>query len=97
MIIHIALFKWKPKTTNKQIGKMFKDVKVLQYKVPGIVHIYCGKNYHKKSKGLTHGIVILAKNKKALENYRMHVNHILVAKIIDEHLVDGVGFDFSSK
>lgn len=96
MIIHIALFKWKPKITPTQIRRTLFDITALQHKVPGIIAIYAGKNYHKMSKGFTHGVVIVADSKNALRDYRTHIDHVTIAKTVDRSVTDGLGFDFKS-
>ena len=71
-----------------------KQVKQLKDECEGIIDIFCGENYHKESKGLTHGIVILAKDQKSLDKYRRHPSHKMVAKDIEIIEEDGIGFDF---
>ena len=94
MIIHIALFRWKQGTTQETIEKALKQVKSLKHKCEGIIDIFCGENYHKESKGLTHGIVILAKDQESLDRYRQHPDHKIIAKNIELIEEDGLGFDF---
>ena len=94
MIIHIALFRWKLGTTKRTIEKTLKQVKLLKNKCDGIIDIFCGENYHEESKGLTHGIVIIAKDQKSLDGYRNHPEHITIAKNIEIIEEDGLGFDF---
>src|SRR3989344_4030987 len=94
MIIHIALFRWKEGTTQKTIENSLRKVKKLKQKCNGILDIFAGKNYHKESKGFTHGIVIIAKDQKSLNEYRQHSYHKIIAKNIEAIEDDGLGFDF---
>ena len=94
MIIHIALFRWKQGTTQETIEKALQQVKQLKNKCNGIIDIFCGENYHKESKGLTHGIVIIAKDQNSLDGYRQHPDHKIIAKFIEAIEEDGLGFDF---
>lgn len=94
MIIHIALFKWKEGTTQETIEDALDQIKQLKHKCNGIIDIFCGKNYHKESKGLTHGIVIIAKDQNALDEYRHHPEHKIIAKNTEAIDEDGLGFDF---
>lgn len=94
MIIHLALYRWKAETSEEQINNALQSIKNLKDKCKGITDIFCGKNYHKESKGLTHGIVILAENQEALDNYRKHPDHAIAANIIEKMEEDGLGFDF---
>jgi hypothetical protein len=94
MIVHIALFKWKPTAKQREIYKVLKEVCKLQAKLSGIIHIYAGKNFHSQAKGYTHGIIIIAKTQKWLDAYRKHPDHVIVAKKIDALAKEGLGFDF---
>src|SRR3989338_7428946 len=94
MIIHIALFRWKPGTTKEDIENSLRQVKCLKNKCNGIVDIFCGENYHKEAKGLTHGIVVVAKDQKSLDGYRQHPDNKIIAKSIELMEDDGLGFDF---
>lgn len=93
MIVHIALFKWKPTATSEQIDSALQQVKNLK-NCEGIVDILVGKNYHHESKGLTHGVVVLASSQQALDGYRKHPDHATVAHLIESIEEDGLGFDF---
>ncbi len=96
MIIHIALFKWKKGTTQNRIDSALEQIIKLKNKCNGITNIFCGKNYHKESKGFTHGVVILAEDQKSLDSYRQHPTHKVIAKDIENIEEDGIGFDFKS-
>lgn len=96
MVIHIALFKWKSGTTIKQVLKTLKKVQELKNKVDGITDIFFGENYHKESKGFTHGVVVIAENQKALDAYRKHPDHAVVAQEIEKIEEDGLGCDFKN-
>jgi hypothetical protein len=96
MIVHIALFQWRKGTSEKKVSTALKRVESIQEKVPGIVHILTGKNYHSEAKGFTHGVVVIAKNQKALDAYRKHPIHQKVAPQIMKMESNGLGFDFKS-
>lgn len=94
MIVYIALFRWKRGTPEESINNALNRVKKLKEKCDGIIYILCGKNYHSESKGFTHGVVVIAESQDALDNYRKHPDHAIVAKDIEEMEGDGLGFDF---
>lgn len=94
MIIHIALFRWKKDVSDETIESALRKVKQLKDECGGIIDIFCGENYHKESKGFTHGVVVIAENQVALEKYREHPSHKVVAKDIEKIEEDGLGFDF---
>lgn len=97
MIIHIALFSWKNGTTKEEIDSIFESIRQLKNKCTGISNIFCGENYHKESKGLTHGVVVLADSQKALDDYRKHPDHKIIAEKIEIIEDDSLGFDFCAK
>lgn len=94
MVIHIALFRWKNGTTEKEINNFLESIRQLKDKCSGIANIFCGKNYHQESKGITHGVVVLAENQEALDNYRNQPDHKIIAEKIELVEEDGLGFDF---
>lgn len=96
MIIHIALYKWKNGTTKDQIMTSLRKVQELKNKVYGITDIFVGENFHKESKSLTHGVVVIAENQEALDEYRGHPDHLIVAREIESIEEDGLGFDFKN-
>jgi len=93
MIIHTALFTWKPGTSDTQLREILDLLKELNA-IPGIVSIYCGKNEHKESKGYTHGVVVVAETREALDAYRKHPLHDEIVALIEPIEKDGLGFDF---
>lgn len=96
MIIHVALFKWKEGTSAETIDRVLNDVKALKNECTGIKDIFVGKNYHKESKGLTHGVVVVAEDQHALDGYRNHPKHKEIAEAIEAIEEGGLGFDFES-
>ena len=95
MIIHIALFKWKEGTSPGVIDGLLKNIQSLKAS-PGIKDILVGENYHKEAKGFTHGVVVLAEDQEALDNYRKHPQHKVIAEKVEEIEEDGIGFDFKN-
>ncbi len=94
MIVHIALFKWKKGVSKQKIEKSMEDIKKLKNKVDGLIDIVAGENFSKYSEGFTHAVVVLAKDRGALQAYRGHPLHIIVAKEIEKMEERGIGFDF---
>ena len=96
MIVHVALFQWKPGVTQEQVSSALEDVRALKSKVPGLHDILCGANYSKWNDGLTHAVVVLAETQEALDAYRRHPDHVVVGKLIDGMEHRGIGVDFDS-
>jgi hypothetical protein len=94
MIVHIALFSWKPEVDPEAIQKAFDDVKALKDAVPGLIDIRCGKNFSRWAEGYTHAVIVLAQNKDALEAYRVHPDHAEVAQRIEAMESKSLGVDF---
>ncbi len=94
MHIHIDLFKWKKKYSEKKINMVLKQIRNLKRKCKGIEELYVGKNYHHMNKGFTHAAVVIGMSKKALEDYRKHPDHEKIRESIIEMHADGLGFDF---
>lgn len=96
MVVHIAIYQWKSDSKESQINEALQEVKNLKDKIPGLVAIYCGKNFSKWAKNFTHAIVVLGENQKALDQYRSHPDHQAVAHKIELMEQDGIGVDFIS-
>jgi hypothetical protein len=94
MIIHIALFRWKAGISEADIGRALQRVRDLKLKVPGLADIYCGANHSRWAEGFTHGVVVLAHTQAALDAYRAHSDHALVAKQIESMEDRSIGVDF---
>lgn len=96
MIVHIALYKWKPGTTNKEVRQAMDEIRLLKTKVPGLIDIHCGENFSKWNEGYTTAIVVLARDRTALDAYRKHPDHERAAKRIDAMDGGSIGIDFES-
>lgn len=94
MITHIAIYKFREGSSEKEINIALLDVKALKDKVAGLSDVLVGKNYNKWNEGYTHAIVVLAENQGALDAYRAHPDHEKVVKVLDEMEDRGIGIDF---
>lgn len=94
MVIHIALFAWKDGTSKEDIERALDDVKALKQKVPGVTDIHCGLNFSPWNEGYTHAVVVSAKDEGALDAYRKHPDHVVVAKLIESMESKSLGVDF---
>jgi heme-degrading monooxygenase HmoA len=96
MFVHIALFKWKKNTSKEIVEETFKQVRTLKTKVPGIVDIMCGSNFSKWNDEFTHAVVVILKDREALENYRAHPDHITIGNITNNLEEKSIAIDFES-
>jgi hypothetical protein len=94
MIVHIAIYKWKPGTSRNTIETAMADIRALKNKVDGVLDIRCGENFSKWNEGYTHAFVVLARDKSALEAYRNHPDHVEAAKRINLMDEGSIGIDF---
>lgn len=96
MIIHVALFKWKPEVVPGTIDKLINDIRVLKKQIPQIVDIYAGENFSKWAKEYTHAVVVIVRNREDLDSYRNHPAHKPIADLCDALEANLIGFDFES-
>lgn len=94
MYLHVAIFKWKSNVEEQDVKDALRGVESLQDKIPGIVEITCGKNYSPYGEGYTHIVVVRGDTQQAIDAYRKHPDHVIVAKKIDAMEEHGVGVDF---
>lgn len=97
MILHVALFAWKPEISKDEVDQILKSVCELKSKIDGIVEIYAGDNFSKWNDGFTHAVVVLAKNIEALESYREYPEHKIIAAKIDNMEAKSIGIDLIHK
>lgn len=94
MIIHVALFKFKPEVSKEVIDTAMDEVRVLRNKIPQILEIAAGENFSKHSKGLTHAIVVKFNSREDIDAYRAHPDHKPIADKLDQMEEDSIGVDF---
>ena len=94
MIIHVALYRFKPEISKEEIDTSMDEVRALKDKIKSIVEIFAGENFSKHSQGFTHAIVIKFNGKEDIDAYRSHPDHKPVADKLDEIEADSIGIDF---
>jgi hypothetical protein len=94
MIVHIALFAFKGDQSPAAISEALLAVRNMKDKVPGLIEVRCGENFSRWNEGFTHAVIVLAKDRDALERYRSHPDHVAVGKQIDAMEIKSIGFDF---
>jgi hypothetical protein len=94
MIVHIALFAFKSDQSPAAIAAALEEVRRMKHKVDGVIDIRCGDNFSKWNEGFTHGVVVLARDRDALDRYRSHPDHVAVGKLIDAMETKSIGIDF---
>lgn len=71
MIQHIVLLKWKPGTTEQQIGAAFGDARQLVDEIDGVERVTLGRNRGDESHGYTHAMIVQLDD-DALTSYLGH-------------------------
>ncbi|RJQ36365.1 Dabb family protein [Candidatus Parcubacteria bacterium] len=94
MITHIAIFRWKPGTTEEETISIMKDIRTLKGQIDGIIDIRCGKNFSKWNEGYTHAFVVMVRDRDALDAYRNHPLHRSAAEKIGAMDAGSIGIDF---
>jgi hypothetical protein len=97
MNVHIALYKWKPGVTPREIGQALGELEALAQKIPGIVEISTAENASKYSEGFSHVILVRGKNQAAIDAYRSHPDHTKLAQQLDTMEEAAIGVDFETK
>jgi heme-degrading monooxygenase HmoA len=97
MFIHIAIFKWKTSVKESDIETALNEVEALQNKISGIIEISTGKNQSRYGEGYTHVVLVKGDSKKAIEAYRKHPDHQIVASRIEAMEEHGIGVDFETQ
>ena len=96
MHIHIAIYRWRDDATEDGVRGALREVEALAEKVPGIVDISTGVNLSKFGEGYTHAILVRGDSQEAIDAYRAHPDHGVVAKRIEEMEAAGIGVDFAT-
>ncbi|PCH92186.1 hypothetical protein COB80_00540 [Candidatus Kaiserbacteria bacterium] len=93
--IHVALFKWKIGTSDKEVRHSLDLVRDVRDRVNGISEIFCGENTSKWAQGYTHIVVVIGATQQAIDEYRSDEVHVEAAKLIEAMELDGIGVDFT--
>lgn len=75
---HLVLLK--AKETSPQLDALCAEWETSLEKIPGIVTLSMGANFRASSAGFTHALVIRFQDRKALETFMTHPDHIAVGK-----------------
>lgn len=95
---HIVLFKFRPDVSEEKIEGLFRDLKGLKEKIPGISDFTWGpySGDEGMNQGYGHGFIMTFTDTAARDAYLPHPEHEVVKNSI-LRLVDGViAFDFEA-
>lgn len=100
MIYHLVLLKVRSTATSDELSNLSKGMKSLK-DVPGVISVqfeevnnavYVG--YDDRSKGYTHALLVVLKDKKALEGYDKDSFHNLIKSTVIKPMLDTAKNDF---
>lgn len=80
MIVHLALFKWKPEASPAEIEEVLKQLRELPSVIPDLLGLSSGDNFSALSQGFTHALVAYFPDRGGLERYRHHPAHQKIVK-----------------
>lgn len=69
------LFKWTAEATPEQIDTVVRELRALEGKIDGIIHLSCGADFSGRSHGFSHGLTVRFRDRAALEAYGPHPAH----------------------
>ncbi len=72
MIQHIVLLKWKPGTTEAQIGDAFARAQELVDQIESVERVTLGRNRGTADHGYTHALIVQLSDDDALSGYLEH-------------------------
>ena len=72
MIQHIVLLKWKPGTTDAQIGEAFGQAQELVDGIESVERVTLGRNRGPADHGFTHALIVQLSDDDALSSYLEH-------------------------
>lgn len=96
MVVHIALAKWKPHTSQQEIDLLLDAIRNLKGQIPSLLDIQCGENFSKHNLGYTHAVVSKFRDRVGLEEYRKHKAHVPVGQMWDRIEDVGIAIDFET-
>lgn len=100
MIYHLVLLKVRPTATSEELSNLSKGIQSL-IAVPGVISLqfeevdnaaYVG--YDDRTKGYTHALLVVLKDKKALEGYDKDSFHNLIKSTVIKPMLDITKNDF---
>lgn len=95
---HIVLMKFKPETTDNEIGGLIQLLEGLKDEIPGMLD-YCGGPYSSPegfNRGFTHGFIMTFESVEARDNYLPHEGHQRAAEMLIPLVEQTVAFDFEA-
>ncbi|MDQ0781420.1 Dabb family protein [Chryseobacterium sp. W4I1] len=95
---HIVLFKFKDRTTTKQIQSLKNEILKQKCTIPGLLEISFGEDFTSRAKGFTHAEVAVFRDRKSLEDFNTSDYHQqLIITHIKPVLEDILVLDYQQK
>lgn len=96
---HVVCFKFKDGTPDSEIKEIEKEFAALKGKIDGIIDFEWGatENIEPLNDGFTHCFVVTFKDKKGLEGYLPHADHLAFVSLLKPKLDKVFVFDYTAK
>ena len=95
MIVHLVCFKYKsdfPETSRKDHRDRLRTLKDLD----GIIDLKVGADVVRSQRSYDTGILVLFRDRAALDAYQAHPRHVVVGQIGKDHSESIVAVDFEA-
>ena len=97
MVEHLVWFKLKEGATQEEKATLMQSLRELKTQVPDILHLAVGEDFSGRSRGFEIGLVVRFPNKKALEVYAPHPEHLAFIEKCKHLWVDVQALDFETE
>ncbi|MCC6581305.1 MAG: Dabb family protein [Phycisphaeraceae bacterium] len=79
MVEHMVWIRFKAGVSDARQEEHLAGLRSLAGKIPGVISVKAGKNFTDRSGGYTHGLLVTLTDRRALETYLPHPEHVKVA------------------
>ncbi len=93
MVAHIVLFRFKEESKN-QLDEAVRQVQSMVGRVGEILDLKVGKDFLHSGRSYDLGLVVILKDRKALESYNDHPEHQPIKKFLGPLYEQAVAVDF---
>jgi len=83
VISHIVLFHFRPEVSEDEIVELMQDIREMKAQIESIVDLHCGKNFTDSKDHYSHALIVIFKDIKGLETYRLHPVHQPIIKKVE--------------
>jgi hypothetical protein len=96
-IEHLVMMKICKVLPEPKLQELCRECEAQLEKIPGVVSISMGANFGPGNSEFTHGLVIRFEDKKALEGFMPHPNHVAAGTRLQEFFSDFLILDYETE